>query len=103
MAIYRIDIRDVRTREELHQKIAESLPLPDYYGRNLDALFDVLTESSEDRVIEFITDFPVEEALGRYYIALRAMCGAAQSGNPSLRIVFLEEDDEDMPASDDMV
>ena len=63
MVIYRIDIRDVRTRDELHSKIAEVLPLPEYYGRNLDALFDILTESAEERVIEFITEPSVEEAL----------------------------------------
>lgn len=92
MFIYRIDIRDVRTREDLHRKIANVLPLPDYYGRNLDALFDILTESSEERVIEFITEDGVEEALGKYYRALKAMCKAAEEDNPRLRILFLEED-----------
>jgi ribonuclease inhibitor len=92
MVIYRIDIRDVRTRDELHSKVAEVLPLPEYYGRNLDALFDVLTESSEERVIEFITEPSVEEALGKYYRALTAMCRAAEEDNPNLEVIFLDEE-----------
>lgn len=31
-------------REEAHQYLAKQLELPDYYGANLDALYDCLTE-----------------------------------------------------------
>ncbi len=95
MEIYRIDIREVRTRKELHGKISETLPLPDYYGNNLDALFDVLTECGEKRTIVFITNEYVEEALGKYYSALQAMCRAAADENPELTILFDEESDHD--------
>ena len=95
MELYRIDIREVRTRKELHEKISEALPLPDYYGNNLDALFDVLTECGEERTIVFIVNENVEEALGKYYAALQAMCGAAADENPELTILFDEETDHD--------
>lgn len=91
MTVYIVDIRDVKTREELHSKIASVLPLPDYYGRNLDALFDVLTESAEERKIKFIMGKPVEDALDKYYSALCAMCGAAEEENPALTVEFCEE------------
>ncbi len=32
----------IATRAELHEALAETLALPDWYGRNLDALADVL-------------------------------------------------------------
>lgn len=85
---YTIDIRGIRTRQELHARISSVLPLPDYYGNNLDALFDVMTEWSDERYIIFLVDEGVEEALGKYFAALRAMCGAACEENPDLTIIF---------------
>ena len=39
-----IDLADIRDCGSFHKKIKELLGLPDYYGANLDALHDVLTE-----------------------------------------------------------
>ena len=36
------------TKEDLHRALAESLDFPEWYGKNLDALHDALTEISED-------------------------------------------------------
>ncbi|MDO4305313.1 MAG: barstar family protein [Eubacteriales bacterium] len=36
------------TPEEVHEFLAEELEFPAYYGKNLSALYDVLTELSED-------------------------------------------------------
>ena len=41
---YIIELEGVDSRKELHERIAQVLPLPDWYGRNLDALYDMLTE-----------------------------------------------------------
>ncbi len=40
---------------EIHEFLAKELNLPSYYGKNLDALYDVLTELCEDTKI--ILDF----------------------------------------------
>lgn len=42
-----LDFRDFKTSEEVHVFLAEHLEFPAYYGRNLDALYDML--ASEDR------------------------------------------------------
>lgn len=39
-----LDGRTVDSRETLHQRLSELLHLPVWYGRNLDALHDCLTE-----------------------------------------------------------
>ena len=39
-----IDCTNATSKEALHQYLKEVLHLPDYYGGNLDALFDCLTE-----------------------------------------------------------
>ena len=41
---YRIDCSGIDCSRELHRKIALVLSFPDWYGYNLDALYDCLTE-----------------------------------------------------------
>lgn len=43
-------------KTELHNYIAESLEFPGYYGKNLDALYDVLCDIHKDIEIELISD-----------------------------------------------
>ena len=38
----------------IHDHLAQELRFPDWYGRNLDALYDCLTEVSEDVRIELV-------------------------------------------------
>lgn len=40
---YTINLSGVNSRDALHDALEKALPLPEYYGRNLDALYDVLT------------------------------------------------------------
>ena len=41
---YRIDLTGIGNRADLHDRLQEALPLPVWYGRNLDAFYDCLTE-----------------------------------------------------------
>ncbi|MCS7464811.1 barstar family protein [Paenibacillus doosanensis] len=38
-----LDGTKIETREQLHAVLKQSLALPDYYGNNLDALWDCMT------------------------------------------------------------
>lgn len=42
--MYILDGAMMNTRENAHSHLQEQLGLPDYYGRNLDALYDCLTD-----------------------------------------------------------
>ena len=42
MTTYTINLTQVHSYLELHDHLMEVLPLPDYYGRNMDALWDSL-------------------------------------------------------------
>ena len=53
---------DFESTEEIHDYIAEELSFPSYYGKNLDALYDVLTDlSRETRIRIDLTDTENEE------------------------------------------
>ena len=43
-----LDFKDLFTPRQIHEYIAEKLDFPDYYGKNLDALYDCRTDICED-------------------------------------------------------
>lgn len=49
-----LDFKEFMSMKEAHAYIAGKLDLPDYYGANLDALFECLTDISEDVKIKII-------------------------------------------------
>lgn len=52
-----INGRDFDTPKEVHEFLAEELNFPDYYGKNLSALYDVLTDLCDDtRIILDLSD-----------------------------------------------
>ena len=66
-----IDGRRMTTIEAAHSYLAKALRLPDYYGRNLDALHDCLTDLSRDVWIILINGDSMDENLGDYAQRLR--------------------------------
>ncbi|BDF05392.1 barstar family protein [[Clostridium] hylemonae] len=46
-----LDAAHMQKKEEAHVYLREKLGFPDYYGANLDALYDCLTECAGLRVI----------------------------------------------------
>ncbi|MBE7003789.1 MAG: barnase inhibitor [Ruminococcaceae bacterium] len=81
-----IDGAAIRTREELHDAMARQLALPEYYGRNLDALFDCLTELHEscDIVVRHADELFAH--LGVYAEILQNVLCEAAGENSSLRL-----------------
>ena len=76
-----VDLAGVRSAARLHAALAEKLPLPEHYGRNLDAFHDVLTEFGGSWSIVF-------RNAGAAANGLRAVCADAMAETPGLDIVF---------------
>lgn len=73
-------------RTALHDLLKTQLQLPEYYGRNLDALFDLLTERKEATEI-VVTDWAeVEINLGGYAASLMDTLYDAAKENPVLTV-----------------
>ena len=66
--------------DTLHKTLRKVLPLPDYYGDNLDALHDVLTEFGAAWTLEFRGEPPQ---------GLREMCEDAMEETPGLVVRFV--------------
>ena len=87
--IYYIDLSEIYDREALYEKLFKILPLPEYCGRNLDALYDVFTGEFSDCRLFFSGAKLLEENLSGYGSMLRTMCQEAAENNPGLEIFFL--------------
>jgi ribonuclease inhibitor len=63
---YTVDLGSVTDFEDFHDIIAEALDFPDYYGCNLDALWDCLTSIPFDIHIEFLNFDRMEKVDSEY-------------------------------------
>ena len=82
-----IDGNAVTSMEDIHKMLAQQLAFPEWYGNNLDALHDVLTDCCEKTVIA-ITDLPLlEEHLGDYAVYFQRVLHDCAQENPHLRIL----------------
>lgn len=50
MRLLQVDMNKMKSEEEVHSFLAEQLRFPEYYGKNLDALYDMLTSGLEENV-----------------------------------------------------
>lgn len=84
MRVCVLDGREIKDRETLHEVLAEALKLPDWYGRNLDALFDCLTEVQEETYVQILQEEELDMHLGSYGEALKKVLQRAAEENPRM-------------------
>ena len=70
---YEIDLTGLASREELHEKLRAALPLPAWYGNNLDALHDALGEFPAPVELIFRNAAGADEGMEDYLAALRRL------------------------------
>ncbi len=70
---YEIDLTGLDSREELHRRLREALPLPAWYGNNLDALHDALGEMPAPLELVFRNADGAAEDMRDYVRALRRL------------------------------
>ena len=62
-----VDGSKIASKSELHCCLSSALSFPEWYGKNLDALFDCLTDISEKTEIEIINSEEMKKNLGEYF------------------------------------
>ena len=79
-----IDCGLIYTKEDLHSIFRETLSFPEWYGNNLDALYDCLTElSGKVRLLDWDT---AENRLGQYGKKVKRTIAAAALENTALEL-----------------
>jgi len=105
-----LDLSVPENKKELHEYIAGELSFPDYYGKNLDALYDMLTDISEPTAIGLFPPTPdfneLDMDLMVYIDQLCDVFRDAEKSNPELAVIFGDivenlDPDEDYPGTDE--
>lgn len=86
-----IDGERMLNRRAAHDHLAEQLSLPDYYGRNLDALYDLLTEREGPVRLVVRHRKTILSWLKEYGAALCQTLEDAGRANPGLEVLFPED------------
>lgn len=75
-------------RKEAHPYLAQMLDFPDYYGKNLDALFDCLTQLNGYSVV--LENGEILRQSGGYGAKLLEVFKEAAEANPRLKLEIRE-------------
>lgn len=83
-----LNLSEIESRKHLHQYLKETLELPEYYGSNLDALYDLLTEKTQplEICVEGLEDFCKNNS--GYGKLLMAVLERAQKENENLTVIL---------------
>ena len=79
---------EIRTKEDFHNALAKALDFPSWYGGNLDALHDLLTEIGSDTTLQLHSWADAETALGPYGSRLEKVMAMSALENPNLHLEF---------------
>ena len=80
-----IDCSRIANPEDFHDALVEALVLPQWYGSNLDALYDCLTAITQETEI-VLRHF---DDLNDMYAGFQTVFREASEENPRIRIVVL--------------
>ena len=81
-----LDGAALRTRGQVHDALAAQLDFPAWYGGNLDALYDCLTDLTEETSIILLHSQALTETLGTSYGRFCRVLTDAAAENPNLHI-----------------
>ena len=80
-----IDTNEHPTMTEIHHRLAGELKFPSYYGNNFDALYDCLTELSEETEIRLILR---ETDAQKTFQTLKRVLTDAAKVQPNLTVII---------------
>ncbi len=83
-----LDIERMRSLPMLHKYLHTALALPEYYGANLDALYDCLTEIAEPTELVVPKKVADEAYLGWYGQQFLQLLEDAGAANEALKITL---------------
>ena len=88
METIRLDGAQLQNRKEAMELLGQALALPKWWGRNLDALYDCLTDLAEETEIRFRNEQALAEHLGNYAGALKKVICTAVEENQNIQCIL---------------
>ncbi len=86
---YRLPGRMIRSLEEFYDVISLKLSLPEHFGRNLDALWDVLTADVKGPVEIIWEESAISKrAMGPVYLRISALLKDVQKERDDFHVIF---------------
>ena len=89
-----LDMNVPQSKEEVQDYLMEKMGFPEYYGKNLDALYDELTSVTSPTAIGFFMPCPemadMDIDLMVYIDRVRGVFGDAEEANPDLAVIVGE-------------
>ena len=76
----------INNRNDLHETVEEQLDLPGYYGFNLDALWDILTEQASPMKITIHQGQRFLQQLGAYGETVLELFQEAEEANANITV-----------------
>lgn len=92
-----LDLNPARSAEWIHEYLKFELEFEDYYGKNLDALYDQLTAITEDTCLGVFCPQKDDTKLSLYLEKIKKVMKDAERDNPCLCVIFgdMEENYEE--------
>lgn len=81
-----LDCAKIEDRRQLHEALGRELAFPEWYGHNLDALHDCLTELPEEVKLILFNWRLLQERLGDYAARLIYVLHCSSEENPKFQV-----------------
>ena len=88
MNIITLDCGELKSSQAFHESIAKAMHFPDYYGQNLDALFDCLTDIRQDQELVLLNWHAFSYAMKDYAEKVLYVFRCACQENPHLTVTL---------------
>ena len=83
-----LDVSAIDSRQALHRMLKSTLHLPDWYGGNLDALHDCLTDWTQPLELTICGADQLSQTLGSYAATFCQVLTDCAAQNPLLHVVW---------------
>lgn len=91
MEIIILDGTKMTTVKETHSYIAQTMRFPAYYGENLDALADCLSELGENATVFILNNSAIKANLGEYAERLLQVFSESSEGEGTFNLIIEKE------------
>ena len=98
---YILDLSDVTDRDELYDAIEDQLPVSGYFGRNLDALYDDLSEAIDDCILTVKNFEEFAESDPQYFKKFKHTLKDLMVEIPDFSVRFVEGDEAGEDSDED--